>query len=74
MINNQELVPSIIQLEALLTGTEVANLLKVSRSFAYFLMKSGQIPTVRLGRSCRVRPRDLADFIENSLNQKVKTQ
>ena len=71
MLNNQEVEPSKIQIETLLTGPEVANILKVSRSFAYLLMQSGQIPTVRLGRSCRVRPRDLSDFIENNLKQKV---
>jgi excisionase family DNA binding protein len=68
MLHNQEYKPIKILLETLLTGAEVANILQVSRSFAYQLMKSGQIPTVRLGRSCRVRPKDLISYIEKNLH------
>lgn len=71
MMHNQEYKPVKIQLETLLTGTEVATILKVSRSFAYLLMKSGQIPTVRMGRSCRVRPQDLEAYIEQNLHRLV---
>jgi hypothetical protein len=38
--------------------------MNVSRSFAYLLMQSGQIPTVRLGRACWVKPKGPADYIE----------
>lgn len=51
----------------LLTATEVAQLLRVSTSFAYRLMRQGNIPTVRLGRSVRVRSSDLESFIANSI-------
>ena len=51
----------------LLKAKEVADLLSVSRSFAYSLMKSGQLPTVQLGRSVRVRPEDLEEFIQLNL-------
>jgi excisionase family DNA binding protein len=74
MLQFQEYKPIKSQLEILLTGDEIAKILNVSRSFAYLLMKSGQIPTVRLGRSCRVRPQDLSDFIEQNLSQKVNNQ
>jgi len=47
----------------LLKAEEVAERLSVSRSFAYSLMKTGQLPTVHLGRSVRVNPRDLEDYI-----------
>jgi excisionase family DNA binding protein len=61
----------ITKIEKLLKGNEVAKLLNVSRSFAYLLMKSGDIPTVRLRRSIRVRPRDLAEYIEENIHQQV---
>ena len=48
----------------LLKAEEVAERLNVSRSFAYSLMKSGQLPSVHLGRSVRVNPRDLEKYIE----------
>lgn len=48
----------------LLNAEEVAELLSVSRSFAYALMQTGQIPTIHLGRSVRVRPEDLEEFIQ----------
>ena len=51
----------------LLKAKEVADLLSVSRSFAYSLMQSGQLPTVQLGRSVRVRPEDLEEFIKLNL-------
>jgi len=51
----------------LLKAEDVAELLNISRSFAYLLMHTGQIPTVRLGRACRVRPQDLADYIEKNI-------
>ena len=51
----------------LLKAQEVAELLSVSRSFAYELMQSGQLPTVQLGRAVRVRPEDLEEFIQSNL-------
>ena len=48
----------------LLKADEVASRLNVSRSFAYSLMKSGQLPSVHLGRALRVNPRDLEKYIK----------
>ena len=48
---------------SLLTGIEVAQILNVSRSFAYLLMERGEIPTVKIGRLVRVRPIDLESYI-----------
>ena len=48
----------------LLKSDEVAKFLQVSRSFAYLLMKRGDIPTVRIGNAVRVRPEDLQRYIE----------
>lgn len=52
--------------EKLLKGTQVAEILNISRSTAYNLMKRGQLPSVRFGRSVRVVPRDLEQFIQES--------
>ena len=60
---NQELP----KFEKLLKGAEVASLLGVSKSFVYLLMQSGEIPTVRLRHAVRVRPKDLADYIEKNV-------
>jgi excisionase family DNA binding protein len=54
----------------LLRGKEVAQILNVSKAFAYRLMAEGEIPTVRLGRSVRVRPEDLEQFIAEQISQK----
>jgi len=56
-------------LEILLTGEDIARILKVSRSYAYILMRRSEIPTVRLGRSVRVRPADLERFISKNVSK-----
>ncbi len=53
-------------MEELLTGDDVARILRVSRAFAYRLMQRGEIITVRVGRAVRVKPADLQRFIEQS--------
>jgi excisionase family DNA binding protein len=45
----------------LLKLLEVASLLIISRSFAYHLLQTGEIPVVRIGTACRVRQQDLED-------------
>lgn len=47
----------------LLTSTEVARILNISRPFAYKLMRGGIIPSVRMGKAVRVRPEDLDKFV-----------
>lgn len=54
-------------LSPLLTGKEVAELLKISPSGAYSLMRKGEIPSVRFGRSVRVREADLEVYITSRL-------
>jgi putative molybdopterin biosynthesis protein len=53
----------------LLKPEEVAEILNISRSFAYLLMQSGQIPTVRLGKARRVRLEDLNNYIEKNIHR-----
>jgi excisionase family DNA binding protein len=47
----------------LLTAIEVASILRVSKAHSYKLIKSGDIPSVRFGRTVRVRQDDLDAFI-----------
>lgn len=54
--------------ERLLKASEVAEILNVSKAFAYQLMQQGKIRTVVMQSARRVRPKDLAAFIEASLN------
>jgi excisionase family DNA binding protein len=56
--NNTEKLPT-----RLLTGKDVAYLLKISSSQAYKLMRRGELPAVHIGRSIRVKPEDLENFI-----------
>ena len=57
------------QFTNLLTGEEIAKILHVSRAYAYQLMRQRIIPTVKIGRSVRVRPADLEEFIKRNLGQ-----
>lgn len=47
----------------LLRATEVARLLGVSRSQAYYMMAVGELPVVRIGRAVRVPKLALAEWI-----------
>lgn len=52
-----------------LTGEEIAKILHVSRAYGYQLMRQRMIPTVKIGRSVRVRQEDLEQFISTNLAQ-----
>jgi excisionase family DNA binding protein len=49
----------------LLSIDQVAQRLNVGRTFAWELTASGRLPTVRLGRLVRVRPADLAAYLDS---------
>ncbi|HJT20809.1 MAG TPA: helix-turn-helix domain-containing protein [Nitrospira sp.] len=49
--------------EALLTIPEVAKRLKVSEYRAYELARQGILPSIRLGKSVRVKPSALAEYL-----------
>jgi excisionase family DNA binding protein len=53
--------------DRLLTAVEVAQILSISRAFAYQLMQRGKIRTVCIEGARRVRPDDLRQYIETSL-------
>lgn len=48
----------------LLRLTEVMAELAVGRSKLYALVRSGELPTIRVGHDIRVRPADLDAFLE----------
>ena len=54
--------------ERLLTAGEVAEVLNISRAYAYRLMQQGEIRTVMIGNARRVRPADLKVFIDDNVS------
>jgi putative molybdopterin biosynthesis protein len=51
--------------DELLTVEQVQELLKVGRTFAYALVRSGQLPSYRVGRLLRIRRRDVEHWLES---------
>jgi excisionase family DNA binding protein len=51
----------------LLTVVEAGRLLSVGRTTVYELIAQGELPTVHIGRSCRVPVTALADYVERKL-------
>jgi excisionase family DNA binding protein len=47
-----------------LTGKEIAEILKISKALAYRLIANGEIPSVRFGRTVRVKQEDLESFLQ----------
>jgi putative molybdopterin biosynthesis protein len=52
--------------EELLTVEEVQELLKVGRTFAYSLVRSGELPSYRVGRLLRIRRTDVERWLEGA--------
>jgi excisionase family DNA binding protein len=66
MENNQQVdLPENLP-QALLDVEEVAHILHISRSNCYLLIQEGFIPSIHIGRSRRVRPVDLEQFISSN--------
>lgn len=51
------------QTNILLNGDDLAEVLNISRTQAYRLMRKGDIKSIRFGRLVRVHPKDLEQFI-----------
>jgi excisionase family DNA binding protein len=49
----------------LLTVAEVASAMRVSNMTVYRLIKSGELPAVRVGKNYRLRESDLERFLED---------
>jgi excisionase family DNA binding protein len=58
--------------ERLLKPNEVADLLNISRSYAYRLLQTGAIPVIRMGNACRVQPIDLTEYLKENLHRKAQ--
>jgi excisionase family DNA binding protein len=56
------------QTQVLLRARDIAFLLNISLPYAYRLMQTGEIRTVKMGRSVRVRKEDLIDFIKSNMS------
>jgi excisionase family DNA binding protein len=67
MENNQQSNNVKINAAPLLTVADISFRLHLSRSCSYALMQSGAIPTVRIGKSRRVRSEDLEAFIKHNI-------
>lgn len=52
-----------------MTPQEVAEHLRVSKMTVYRLLKSGELPSVRIGRSWRVRESDVHAFLKARFNE-----
>ncbi len=53
--------------ETLLTAAEVADQLRVSTMTIYRLIRSGELPAVRVGRNYRVRAGDLDRYLSEQV-------
>lgn len=51
----------------LLTAAEVAERLRVSTMTVYRLIRSGELPAVRVGRNYRVRAEELDRYLEQQV-------
>ncbi|MBW3562364.1 MAG: helix-turn-helix domain-containing protein [Actinobacteria bacterium] len=54
-------------MDQLLTVAEVAELLRVSTMTVYRLIRSGELPAVRVGRNYRVRRGDLDSYLQEQV-------
>lgn len=50
--------------EELLTVEQVQEFLKVGRTFAYSIVRSGELPSYRVGRLLRIRRQDVERWLE----------
>lgn len=48
----------------LLTPREVAEVMRVSTMTVYRLIKSGELPAIRVGKHLRIRGHDVAQFLD----------
>ncbi len=55
------------QMDELLTVGEVAGLLRVSTMTVYRLIRTGELPAVRVGRNYRVRRNDLDTYLQEKI-------
>jgi excisionase family DNA binding protein len=49
--------------DSLLKPADISKILGVSKSFAYQLIRTGEIVSLRMGKAVRVRPTDLEAYV-----------
>ena len=54
-----------VPMKLLLTISEATHVLAISRSKLYELLNSGHLQSVHIGRSRRIRMKDIEDFVNN---------
>ncbi len=52
--------------EPMQTIEQVATWLNVARSTVYLMLERGELPVVRIGRSVRIRPEDVREYLERN--------
>jgi excisionase family DNA binding protein len=57
--------------QRLLNAHEIAEALSIGLSTVYLLLERGDLTCIRIGRSVRVRPEDLEEFIESRVQGKA---
>jgi excisionase family DNA binding protein len=58
----------------LITAIEMAKILKISKALSYRMLAEGAIPSVRFGKTVRIKPEDLQKFIDNSTSNTQQVQ
>lgn len=61
-----------MQEEKLLTRTEVQEILRVSQSKIYRLIREKRIPSIRVGKTYRIRRSDLDEYLETVRKGEMK--
>ena len=61
-------------LSRLLNAQEVAAALNMGLSTVYMLVERGELPSIRIGRSVRIRPEDLENFIESKAQRRASIE
>lgn len=56
----------------LLTVNEVASILRVSNMTVYRLVKSGQIPAIRVGKNYRIKESDVNEYLSKGIQRVEK--
>jgi len=63
-----------MQENKLLRARDVAGELSISRALAYRLLRTGQIPVIRIGHAVRVKRSDLEDYVERCREGSLATE
>ena len=61
-------------LSRLLIAQDVAAALKMGLSTVYLLVERGDLPSIRIGRSVRIRPEDLEKFIDSKAQRQATNE